>query len=692
MKFWTRFPLFRFLIPFGAGILNGLYCNIFIYRSITVVIIAFLVSWLFAKNSYATGKYAWRWLAGIPFYTAFWALGSVLVWISDGGNYHSHFSSKPESSVLIVQTTEPSTETKKGIRVFTKVQSLKICDEWIPARGNLVIYIRDTSHQLKIGFKENILIAASCVPVPGPTNPGAFDFRDYLRNKGIYHQTFIDKNDLVIMNSTLEPNHFSIAYELRENLLQKISKYIDHDESGVAAALLLGYEGWLDPEQEQSYSNAGVLHVLCVSGMHVALVYNILAWLMGWMDKKRFTKHLKYFSLLILIWFYAMITGFSPSVIRAAAMISFVIFGKWVDRNASIYNLLCGSCFLLFIFDPFLIRSTGFVLSFLAVCGIIFYHKLILPLWVPPNKIMFLIWELTSVSLAAQLTTFPLSMYLFHQFPNYFLIANLIIIPLSTGVMYSGLLILVTDWLPLAGMIFGWVTTKGITLLNLLVNGVACLPGALTTDIYITGYETLLIYSGMILFTTWLTKKSLVWLKLTMVSVILFLSSKIYSNHETQSQNTFTVYQVPKTTLFSLIHGQRAILFGDSTIPSSKVNQVLKTHFLKHNIYKTDTVFLQSDRLYELHLNSTNKILFTNNPDQVKDYKNLDDQNVKTILILGRNCKLSAHDLVLKFNPTEVVIDNTMNKVNCNRLIQEFNSLNIPVSNLKSEGAFSVVL
>lgn len=688
MKFWTRFPLFRFLIPFGTGILTAIFYNPLIINCILFALVAILLSWLFTKNKYATGKYALRWMAGIPFYTAFWGIGCLLSMLTDAGNYHSHFSAFTENSILAIEASEPAAETKKGIRIFAKVKAIKNCEKWIPVRGNLVIYIRDTSHQLKVKYHDNLLITAKFHPVPGPSNPEAFDFREYLRNKGIHHQAFIDKSDLVILNDVEQTNHFSLAYKLRDKLLQKIGSYIDKDESGVAAALLLGYEGWLDPEQELSYSNAGVLHVLCVSGMHVALIYNLLALLTGWMDKKRFTRHFKYFLLLNLIWFYAMVTGFSPSVIRAAAMISFVIFGKWVDRNASVYNLLCGSCFLLFIFDPFLIRSTGFVLSFLAVCGIIFYHKLILPLWVPPNKVMFMVWELTSVSLAAQLTTFPLSMFLFHQFPNYFLIANLIIIPLSTGVMYSGLLILVTDWIPFAGLIFGWVTTKGISLLNLLVDRVASLPGALTTDIYISVFETLLIYAGMIVFTQWLTKKSLLWLQLSMVATILFLGSKISATYESGSQLTFTVYQTPKRSLYALMNGHQSVILTDTTNIVQRSQNPAHLHLLKKGTSLLDTVIISPDTYYAMQLDSLHRVVILSDLKMLPENALSTYPKIKTTVILRGKINISATDIVSGLKPIMVVLDNTINKKDTELLTKKLGEMNIPCHNVKTSGAF----
>jgi len=190
-----------------------------------------------------------------------------------------------------------------------------------------------------------------------------------------------------------------------------------------------------------------------------------------------------------------MLTGFSPSVLRASAMLSFVVVGLWSGRDAEVGNALVASAFVLLLVDPLLITRTGFQLSYLAVFGICYIHPLIFRLWEPANGLLHRTWELTSVSASAQLMTFPLAAMAFHQFPNLFLLSNLAVIPLATVAIYCGmttlLLAALGNTLKLvvagcSGMVWG---------MNRVVRTVDSIPGSVTTGIELTAGETLLVYA-----------------------------------------------------------------------------------------------------------------------------------------------------------------------------------------------------
>lgn len=691
MKFWTRFPLFRFLLPFSAGILSALYLELslsYLCIGSTAGVAACLI---FTIRNYASGKKAQRWLAGIPFYLTTWMLGALLLKTSETRNVTGHFSSVREASAFLVVVTEPSARTQKGTRIFCEVKAIKNDCVWLPARGKLVVYLRDTTHSLVPGYKKVLLISGKATPVKAPPNPGAFDYARFLSDKGIYHQLMVNPGQYYECQQTLHKDARTFAYDFRDELLNVLSKSISGSgELGVAGALLLGYEEWLDPETEQSYSNAGVLHVLCVSGMHVGLIYNILAWLLLWMEKRKWLRPFRYLFLTCLIWFYALVTGFSPSVIRAAAMLSLVIAGKFARRNASVYNLLCGSCFLMFIPDPFMIRSTGFVLSFLAVCGIVFYHRMFLPLWQPASRWAFSIWELVSVSLAAQLTTFPLCLFLFHQFPNYFMAGNLLIIPLSTIVMYSGLLILVTDWIPYAATCFGWVTSKGIQLLNFLVEYIGSLPGALTTGINITASETMLIYGLMILFTLWLVRKYFDWLLAVMVTMIIFLSIRLNVEMQAFNQKQLTVYHFRDQTIISIFQGPHAILFysGDSTIAVKKTD----LHRVQCNVDLKSVCRLQNGKFYQFKpSDQLCLIVATDWKTGTRPMMALPSSE-KVLLLLSGKCTVKGSEIVQYVRPDCIIFDGSNRTYQVNRLMNDSCLHNVPTYFTGQRGAYTTDL
>ena len=158
-------------------------------------------------------------------------------------------------------------------------------------------------------------------------------------------------------------------------------------------------------------ASSGVLHVLSVSGMHVAIIFKMLEWLLGILLKIKRGKHLYYVLIIMVLWFYAFLTGLCPSVLRATMMLTFVVIGKWSGRNTGILNTLMVSCFFLLIYNPFLLVDAGFQLSFLAVIGIVILHPMLFRHFQPRNKVLLAIWSVVSISLCAQLITFPISLF-----------------------------------------------------------------------------------------------------------------------------------------------------------------------------------------------------------------------------------------------------------------------------------------
>jgi competence protein ComEC len=155
------------------------------------------------------------------------------------------------------------------------------------------------------------------------------------------------------------------------------------------------------------------------------------------------------------IWGYAGLTGFSPSVIRASVMFSLITFGQMRERKPSIFNILAFSVMLMIVIDPSVIGEVGFQLSYLAVSGIVLLYPLILRWWLPPNKVCDYFWQIVSVSIAAQLTTFPLTVFYFHSFPSWFLLANIFVNPLTFVIMQIGIPFLILGWIPGVGFILG---------------------------------------------------------------------------------------------------------------------------------------------------------------------------------------------------------------------------------------------
>ncbi len=688
MKIFSRFPVFRVVIPFSIGIISVIKYEGSFTTMAVLSVSGFLLSVLFAIKNFASGKYAQRWLAGIPFYSCFFGLGGLLTWFHQGINHTTHFRNENSKGCFIALIHSEPVKTKNGFRFISEILAVRTEDNWEAVNGKILTYIQDTTHTFRASAGAKLLLAGTINTIKPPTNPDAFDPRDYYAGQGAWHSIYIPANRYHLLDTPVQKSIFTYARMLRDLMLEKLQRHLGVADLGVAGALLLGYEDWLDPELEGFWQGAGVLHVLCVSGMHVMLIYVILAGMLGWMEKNALLRHVRYILLMVLIWFYAMVTGFSPSVIRAAAMISFVITGNWINREASIYNLLCSSCILMFIINPYLIISAGFQLSFLAVCGIIFLHRLILPLWNAPNKFLHKIWELISVSLAAQLSTFPLSLFLFHQFPNYFLVANLLIIPLSTGVMYSGLLLLVTDWIPYTGLVTGIITSYGIQALNWLVIAIGNLPGALTDNIYLSAFETVTLYLLLIFIPMWLVFKSRTWLFIWMLLMAMLISERIYLTLQSVSKEQLTVYDSKGKTVISLIHGRTATILADSLTDAKTLKFAAGEHLVRNLVGNMNKIMLSKGCFTQIRSGLPFTIYM------IKDFHKYNlippdliiEQN--SVLILGGHLSVEVADVIGLMKPALVVFDSSCKSYQVKLLEAELRKKSIPTYNISEKGAY----
>ena len=205
----------------------------------------------------------------------------------------------------------------------------------------------------------------------------------------------------------------------------------------------------------QAYSNAGVVHLIAISGMHLALIYYFLLWIFARIPVIKKSKFTRLILVLGCLWFFSFLTGAPASVLRSAVMFTFIAIGNSFDKKNSIYNSLAISAFVLLCYDPFMLWDVGFQLSYLAVLGIVIFQKYIYNWLYFKNKIFNLGWKLASVSLAAQLLTLPICIYYFHQFPLLFLLSNMIAIPLSTVALWGCISIIAISPIPVAGIVFG---------------------------------------------------------------------------------------------------------------------------------------------------------------------------------------------------------------------------------------------
>lgn len=334
---------------------------------------------------------------------------------------------------------------------------------------------------LKLNYGDFIVLEAQWNRPPPAMNPGAFDYRKFLEREQIFSVAYVDINALIYHDKGFYRDFRYYTLELRnslENIL--IKNGLVDDELGVGDALLLGKRSHISKEMMQAFSAAGTVHILAVSGLHVGMIYAVLLLLFR---PIRSRKYLVVFIILSILWTYAFLTGLSPSVLRATVMFSFVSVGNLLTRKANILNILAASAFFLLLFDVNLIYKIGFQLSYLAVWGIVVFQPYFASLYTPKYKAVDYLWQLITVSIAAQLATAPVGLYYFHQFPNYFIAANLLAIPLAFAIVIMGLITFAVSPVSFLTEWTCFVLKYLIKFLNYFISKLSALPGALAEGI-----------------------------------------------------------------------------------------------------------------------------------------------------------------------------------------------------------------
>ena len=349
-----------------------------------------------------------------------------------------------------------------------------------------------------------IWVPANPEPVASPSFPDEFNYKRFLAAKGIHFRQFLGKKLLVLPVKPSNELNFAMEH-LRHYFAGVIDQYVQRPESKqIALALLLGQKESLGKEVKQAYSATGTQHILAVSGLHVGIIYSILLLPLTFFKQKGQLLQKSYLILVLgLIWIYALMTGFSPSVVRAVVMFSLVTLGQMRKRKPSIWNILAFSALLLLVLDPAIQTDLGFQLSYLAVAGIVGLQPILLRMWAPSNRVLDYFWQMATVTLAAQLITSPLTLHYFHTFPTYFLVANLLIVPLSYIILCAGVPFLLLAWIPMVGITLGAIVDFLLFVQNEITYTLQEFPAALWQGIHLSLAGMLAIWGMLWIWGNW---------------------------------------------------------------------------------------------------------------------------------------------------------------------------------------------
>ncbi len=421
-----------------------------------------------------------------------------------------------------------------------------------------------------------------------PKNPDEFDYSQYLNDHNIYQSAYLNDGEWQNLHQNKGNTFLSLAYSLRIYCLSTFNKFISNanGERGVVSALVLGYRDNLDPDIENSFANVGVIHIIAVAGLHVGLLFSLLIFLLKPLPKNRTGNSIRIGISLSVIWLFALVTGLPGSVLRASTMFSFIVIGKYSGRNYNTFNLLAASAFFLLLCDPLLIKDVGFQLSFTAVAGILYlYPKLYAAIEVE-NKLLDKIWVMICLSISAQVAILPLILFYFNQFPTYFIISNIIVVPLAALILYLSVALIVLGKITALASVLGWLICHLTSLMDFIIAKIAHLPLAIFTFTAFNSIEVILLFALILFVIIFLQRKTYSALQtLILASIVYFLFISVDKIKLSRRQDVYHL-QFQKKQVSEVLSVDTATLFATEDLSADKdlYNYYFKQHWRKRGI------------------------------------------------------------------------------------------------------------
>ncbi|KAB7528205.1 DUF4131 domain-containing protein [Flagellimonas olearia] len=438
---------------------------------------------------------------GIPFFELTTllittSLGMLVVSLSlsnNLGNHYSHnnFTLDQLWQLKVKEILKPNPYTQ---RYVVEAEGL----EQKEATGKLLLSLPVDSTKENFKIDEKLFVFTKAETIQPPLNPYQFNYKGYLKKQGIFHQIRTNHESIVVQETSTS-TMVGLASSFREHLIAKLKEHpFGKDELAVIQALLLGQRDDISEETYNNYSKAGAIHILAVSGLHVGILLFIFQFLLSPLERFPKGKTLKLVGVVFLLWAYAFVAGLSPSIVRAVTMFSFVAYALYLNRPTNAFNIIALSMWFILLIKPLFLFQVGFQMSYAAVFAIVWIYPKLQRFWFPEHIIVRKIWQLLSVSLAAQLGVLPISLFYFHQFPALFFVSNLLIIPFLGLILGLGILVMalaLLNQLPTFLVVsYNWV----IQTINSIVGWVAQQEEFVIKDIPFDGVQLVLGYALVI--------------------------------------------------------------------------------------------------------------------------------------------------------------------------------------------------
>jgi competence protein ComEC len=671
-----NFTIIKLTICLVIGILIGYFYNIplhFILYVLSSLIIVLTTSYFFSKKQFI--KTIWF---GLFAFLTMCFIGVLTAQLHNKKNYSNHYSKFISSQNDSIKTiTFRIRDVLKPSQFYDKYIIDVLKEDEIYVSGKSILNVEKDSLKKALSVDDVFITKTIFRDVIPPLNPSQFNYKNYLEKQYIYHQLFIENNALFEVK-TDQQTLFGIANKIRDYINLKLKPYnFKPDELAIINAILLGQRQDISEEVYSNYTNAGAIHILAISGLHIGIILMILSFILKPFERLRHGIFIKTLLLIIILWSFAIIAGLSASVTRAVTMFSIVAIGMNLKRPTNIYNTLAISIFILLLFKPLFLFDVGFQLSYMAVFGIVSIDPHLKTLWKPKYYITKKIWETIRITFAAQLGILPISLYYFHQFPGLFFLSNLLIVPFLGIILGLGILVILLAALNSLPNILALSFGYAISVMNAIIEWVAQQQQFLFKNISFNVLSIIASYLLIFTLVRFCINRNYKRLIFLFISIIIGQSLFIYSKFESQ-KNQFLVFHKSRFTLLGNKSHNKMIFASNFDSLLQKKDKIMTNYLIENNLKKP-----QKDSLQSIYILGNKKLLVIDSLGvfNVKSFK-------PDFILLRNSPKINLNRIIDSLHPSVIIADGSNYKTYTERWKATSKKRKIPFHLTSEKGAF----
>ncbi|WP_134343536.1 ComEC/Rec2 family competence protein [Flavobacterium psychrophilum] len=640
-----KFPIVRICLWFILGIITTYYYPMSVKCAFSALGISVCVFSYFLVQSYR--KFEQRKAFSVSLYLLFFVIGITTTIIHNDTFEENHytnnlknFESNHSIQVTIIEKLKNTSNNDRYIAQITQIDNKT-------SSGKILLNLKKNPITKDFVIGTRLKIEEQLVRNFKPNNPDQFNYGKYLETKGIYAQVFAETSQLKV-STIIDKSIWYYTENFRRKIILNLEKSgFKKEELAVISALILGQQQDISPEVLRDYQYAGAVHILSVSGLHVGFILMFVTFILKPLPKNNYGNFFRLVVILSSLWLFALIAGLAPSVVRSAAMFSFVAIGIFLNRKTNVFHTMLVSLFLILLVAPLFLFDIGFQLSYIALFFILWLQPMLKILWKPKSELVAYFWDIITVSFAAQIGAMPLSIYYFHQFPGLFFVTNLVLIPCLMVIMAIGVLLMILAYFDFVPVLLSKTVALSITFTNTYINWIASIETFVIKNIPLNFW--LLIASYLVIFSCiiWFKKPNFTKIILALGSILIFQILFVTTNWQSEIKKELIVFNARKSTIIGKRIGKKIMLYTNNGLTENGFEKKMIQTYATANFCGISNCKPITNTLYF----NKNKILIIDKSNIYKKTMNAD------IIILRESPKINLERLLSSIKPKIIIAD-----------------------------------